>query len=241
MASSHSVTDLEIIPVWISKDEAPTQLSVVGPLFISSLLFRLSRTLLGAWRYSLFRSLYSNFHNRLDLIRKLAFYWVFYFIFPIYPCLFHHPWRFEMDFSPNRLPCGQPYKFRFEANPIWYSAIKFTKLHSAKRSLRKWAWLRRSIKVSSFELYKFDQFSPHNRSIPRELLHSYALGCLWVVTVCCNTIGRHGLSFCRPHSYIFNEQSKMATALTPQTDVTSEKVTWLMEKSRQQSLPAYRK
>ena len=98
MASSHSVTDLEIIPVWISKDEAPTQLSVVGPLFISSLLFRLSRTLLGAWRFSLFRSLYSNFHNRLDLIRKPAFYWVFYFIFPIYPCLFHHPWRFEMDF-----------------------------------------------------------------------------------------------------------------------------------------------
>ena len=30
---------------------------------------------------------------------------------------------------------------------------------------------------------------------------------------------------CRPHAYTFNEQSKMATALTPQTDVTSEKVT----------------
>ena len=38
-----------------------------------------------------------------------------------------HPWRFELDFFPSRLPCGQPYKFRFEANPIWYSAIKFTK------------------------------------------------------------------------------------------------------------------
>ena len=61
MASSHRVTDLEKIPVRISKDKAPTLLSVVGPLFISSLLFHLSRTLLGAWRFSLFRSVYSSF------------------------------------------------------------------------------------------------------------------------------------------------------------------------------------
>ena len=119
------------------------------------------------------------------------------------------------------VPKASPW--RFEANSIWYSAIKFTKSHSAKCSLHKWAWLRRSIKVSSFELYKFDPFSPHSGSIPRELVHSYALGCLWVVTVCCNTVGRHGRAFCRPHSYTFDEQSKMATALTPQTDVTSEK------------------
>ena len=42
MASSHRVTDLEKIPVRISKDEAPMPLSVVGPLFISSFLFHLS-------------------------------------------------------------------------------------------------------------------------------------------------------------------------------------------------------
>ena len=66
-------------PVRISKEEAPTPLSVVGPLFISSLLFHLSRTLLDAWRFILFRSVYSSFHNRLDLIREPAFYWVFYF------------------------------------------------------------------------------------------------------------------------------------------------------------------
>ena len=92
MASSRRVTDLEKNPVWISKDGAPVPLSVVGPLFISCLLFYLSQsqTLLGAWCFSLFRSVYSSFHNRLDLIRELAFYWVFYFIFPIYPCLFHH-------------------------------------------------------------------------------------------------------------------------------------------------------
>ena len=79
MASNHRVTDLEKNPVRISKDEAPTPLSVVGPLFISSLLFHLSRALLGAWRFSIFHSVYSSFHNRLDLIREPAFYWVFYF------------------------------------------------------------------------------------------------------------------------------------------------------------------
>ena len=41
-SSSHRVTDGEEIPVQISKDEAPTPFSVVGPLFIFSLLFHLS-------------------------------------------------------------------------------------------------------------------------------------------------------------------------------------------------------
>ena len=90
MASNHRVTDLETIPVWISKDKAPAQLSVVGPLFIFSLLFHLSQTLLSAWCFSLFHSVYSSFHNRLDLIREPAFYWMLYFSFPLYPCLFHH-------------------------------------------------------------------------------------------------------------------------------------------------------
>ena len=61
MASSHRVTDREQIPVRISKDEAPTPLSVVGPLFISSLLFHLSQALLCAWGFSLFRSVYLAF------------------------------------------------------------------------------------------------------------------------------------------------------------------------------------
>ena len=58
----HRVTDLERFPVRISKDEAPTPLPVVGPLFISPLSFHLSRALLGAWRFGLFRSVYSSFH-----------------------------------------------------------------------------------------------------------------------------------------------------------------------------------
>ena len=75
----HRVTDLKRFPVRISKDEAPTPLPVVGPSFISPLSFHLSRALLGAWRFGLFRSVYSSFHNRLDHIREPAFYWVFYF------------------------------------------------------------------------------------------------------------------------------------------------------------------
>ena len=76
----HRVTDLQTLPVRISKDEAPTPLPVARPLFISPLSFHFSRALLGAWRFGLFRSVYSSFHNRLDLIREPAFYWVFYFI-----------------------------------------------------------------------------------------------------------------------------------------------------------------
>ena len=48
MASNYRVADFKQIPVLISKDEAPTPLSVAGPLFISLLLFHLSRALLGA-------------------------------------------------------------------------------------------------------------------------------------------------------------------------------------------------
>ena len=68
--------------------------SSLGPLFISRfrvVIPSLSRALrLGAWRFGLFRFVYSSFHSRLDHIREPAFYWVFYFISPIYPCLFHH-------------------------------------------------------------------------------------------------------------------------------------------------------
>ena len=79
MASNHRVTDLDKFAVRISKDEVPTPLPAVGPLFIPPLSFHLSRALLGAWRFGLFRCVYSSFHNRLDLIREPAFYWVFYF------------------------------------------------------------------------------------------------------------------------------------------------------------------
>ena len=68
------VTDLEIFPVRISKDEAPTPLPVVGPLFISPLSFHLSRALLGACRFGLFRCVYSSFHKGACLLLGVLFY-----------------------------------------------------------------------------------------------------------------------------------------------------------------------
>ena len=51
--------------------------------------------------------------------------------------------------------------------------------------------MRRSKKVSSFELYKLNPLSPHCVSIARELMHCYTWGCLRIVTVHGNTVGRH--------------------------------------------------
>ena len=54
--------------------------------------------------------------------------------------------------------------------------------------------MRRSKKVSLFELYKFNPLSPHCGSIGRigrELVHCYTWGHLQIVTVRGNTEGRH--------------------------------------------------
>ena len=51
--------------------------------------------------------------------------------------------------------------------------------------------MRRSKKVSSFELYKLSPLSSHCGSIGRELVHCYTWGRLRIVTVHGNTVGRH--------------------------------------------------
>ena len=51
--------------------------------------------------------------------------------------------------------------------------------------------MRRSKKVSSFELYKLNPLSPHCGSIARELVHCYTWSHLRIVTVRSNTVGRH--------------------------------------------------
>ena len=71
------LTDLDKFSVWISKDEDPTPLPVVGPLFIFPRYFIFLK--LGVWHFGLLRCFYSSFHNRVDLIMEPAFYWVFYF------------------------------------------------------------------------------------------------------------------------------------------------------------------
>ena len=51
--------------------------------------------------------------------------------------------------------------------------------------------MRRSKKVSSFELYKLNPLSPHSGLIAQELVHCYTWGRLRIVTVCSNTVGQH--------------------------------------------------
>ena len=51
--------------------------------------------------------------------------------------------------------------------------------------------MRRSKKVSLFELYKPNLLSPHCGSIAWQLMHCYTWGQLQIVTVCGKTVGRH--------------------------------------------------
>ena len=80
--------------------------------------------------------------------------------------------------------------------------------------------MRRSKKVRSFELYKFNPPSPHCGSIARELVH-------WVVCELLQFAATQQagiVNFFVDHTHTqFTEESKMATALTPQTDVISGK------------------
>ena len=113
----------------------------------------------------------------------------------------------ETDTLPERPTRIQPYQFEpvrpdfervpehrvsFEANPMRYS-MGFAKSHSLKcgSPTTQMGVMRRSKKVSSFELYKFNPLSPHCGSIARELVHCYTWGRLRIVTVRGNTAGQH--------------------------------------------------
>ena len=109
----------------------------------------------------------------------------------------------ETDTLPKRPTRIQPYQFEpvrqeFERVPehrvsfdVQYS-MGFAKSHSLTEVLAtQMGVMRRSKKVSSFELYKLNPLSPHCRSIAQELVHCYTWGHLWIVTVCSNTVHRH--------------------------------------------------
>ena len=108
------------------------------------------------------------------------------------------------------------FKFRFDMR---YS-IKFAKSPSAKCSLHKWAWWGAASKSAGLKCTNLVHFR-----LTAGLFRSSS--CIVIFWVACELLQFAGMvkAFCRPHAYTFNEQSKMATTLTPQTDVTSEKVT----------------
>ena len=78
--------------------------------------------------------------------------------------------------ASKQTPCGIP----------WGYEIALTEVLATQMGV-----MRRSKKVSSFELYKLNLLSPHCESIARELVHCYTWCRLRIVTVCGNTVGRH--------------------------------------------------
>ena len=95
----------------------------------------------------------------------------------------------EADTLPERSIRIQPYQFEpvrqdFERVPEHH--VSFNMRYSMG-----FVKMRRSKKVSSFELYKLNPLSPHCWSIARELVHCYTWGRLRIVTVRGNTVGWH--------------------------------------------------
>ena len=99
----------------------------------------------------------------------------------------------ETGTLPERPTRIQPYQFEpagqdFERVPVFHGVceIALNELLATQMGV-----MRRSKKVRSFELYKFNPFSPHCGSIARELVRCYTWGRLRIVTVRGNTVGRH--------------------------------------------------
>ena len=99
----------------------------------------------------------------------------------------------ETDTLPERPTRIQPYQFAparqdFERVPVFHG---FCEIALTEVLATQMVVMRRSKKVRSFELYKFNPLSPHCGSIARELVHCYTWGRLRIVTVRGNTVGRH--------------------------------------------------
>ena len=99
----------------------------------------------------------------------------------------------ETDTLPERRTRIQPYQFEparqdFERVPVFHGVceIALTEVLATQMGV-----MRRSKKVSSFELYKFNPLSRHCGSIARELVHCYTWGRLRIVTVRGKAVGRH--------------------------------------------------
>ena len=111
----------------------------------------------------------------------------------------------ETDTLPERPTKIQPYQFEpgrqdfervpehrvsFEAklNAVFQGVceIALTEVLTTQMGV-----MRRSKKVSSFELHKLNPLSPHCGSVVRDLMHCYTWGRLRIVTVRGNTVGQH--------------------------------------------------
>ena len=95
--------------------------------------------------------------------------------------------RISLSLTFERVP---EHRVSFEAKPhaVFHGVCKIalTEVLATQMGV-----MQRSKKVSLFELYKLNPLSPHCGSIARELVHCYTWGCLRIVTVRGNTVGRH--------------------------------------------------
>ena len=84
----------------------------------------------------------------------------------------------ETDTLPERLTRIQPYQFEpvrqdFERVSVFHGVCETTLTEVLATQM---GVMRRSKKVSSFELYKLNQLSPHCGSVARELVLCYTWG-----------------------------------------------------------------
>ena len=98
------------------------------------------------------------------------------------------PYQFEPVRQDFEISTGTSCQLRSKPHAVFHGVceIALTEVLATQMGV-----MRRSKKVSSFELYKFNPLSPHCGSIARELVHCYTWGRLRIVTVRGNTVGRH--------------------------------------------------
>ena len=111
--------------------------------------------------------------------------WNWYFAWETHKDTAVSVWACQVGFWKSTWTSCQ---LRSKAHAVFHGVCKIalTEVRATKMGV-----MRRSKKVSSFELYTFNPLSPHCGSIARELVHCYTSGRLRIVTVRGNTVGRH--------------------------------------------------
>ena len=133
----------------------------------------------------------------------------------------------ETDTLPERPTRIQPYEFEpvrqdFERVPVFHGVCKIALIEVLATQM---GMLRHSTKVRSFELYKFNPLLTSSFAPPIGMRRS---SCIVIPGVICELLQfaatqQAGIvNFFVDHTHTqFTEESKMATALTPQTDITT--------------------
>ena len=113
----------------------------------------------------------------------LVLYWRPFYFFVIVESLLYI--FISLSFVLFQVFCSLHWCFLHRRKCCWLQTLhwcavfsKVWKTLSAKCSPHKWAWWGTASKSAHLILL--------------ELVHRYVLGCLWIVAVCCTTVGQHG-------------------------------------------------